>query len=320
MLPMKEVLLEYITQKYEQKEHNHFVPYPYQNGQYPNGMYGKNINGPNGILNPGINGGGMNQEEFLNVNNMIDRDLRKYQDDEHSLLEDEYDPNDPNYNDEDTFGQDMNPTNNDKDYSLLLSGDSDSVSHDSHSAENHNNDSLLEKKSGSDNDEGIQEETQTDDSKKLSKTKEENKDKDPAKNLTGGTVEVNPSDQDNNALSASDHGLKMIDISGAISKKGVASTYFVETLPEIKKRLNEYKKDRKNKKSSPIDTQSKNKLKEDKEDKESEADEDIQITRTVSDSAHDDKNKKSKKEKQDPKKKARIEKDTNDLIDDVLRA
>lgn len=294
MLPMKEVLLEYITQKYEQKEHKHYF------GQYPSVT--------------SMNHGQFNQDEYMNVNHMIDRDLRRYQNDDHSLLEDDYDPNNPDQNDSnhndsnqdnDAFSND--PRSDNKDYSLLLSGESNITETQNRESEQ-NKDSLSEDKSkikvtGESDVKDLESnelESNRLESKKTGIDQSNSSPKNGAKD--DNVVENTGSD-------ASNHGLRMIDISGAVAKKGAASTYFVETLPEINKRLNEYKKDRHSKKSQ------KKSITED--GKKSE--EDIQITRTVSDSANDDKRNPKKNLIKVSKKKGDDEKETNDLIDDMLK-
>lgn len=193
MLPMKEILLEYITQKYEQKD---ITPA---------------IAKPNNI----------DQDEFIDINNMIDRDIKKYQTDEHSLLEDDYEP-------EAVIPEQSN-------VSLLLSGESSDV------------------ESGIN---GGEIKLQPSQIKDLTSSEHEDDEDTATASATASTATATAS-----TATASDHGLKMIDISGAVAKKGPANTYFKEIKPDIEKRLEEYKQERKNKK------------------------EDIQITRSVSDKA-----------------------------------
>ena len=300
MLPMKEILLEYNTQKYEQKEiiHNIQSLQPNVIGQFDNSA-------------------NANQNGFMNVNSMLIRDLQKNQTNEHSLLEDGFDqndqndqndPNDPNYNDENTFGQYKNHKPNDKDYSLLLSSKSNSehLQHDSKNSEKNPDNCVINTRIDTNNNNA------SDYKKDLSK-------------------QLTDRDKDN-ILTASDRGLKMIDISSAITKKGVASAYFIESLPEIKNRVNEYRKERNGKKTitnandisktkedklsvndiskTKEDKLSVNNISKTKEEKLSENDEDIQITRTVSDTMRNEKNKDLKNN---------TVKRKNDFIDNVLQ-
>jgi hypothetical protein len=186
MLPMKEILLEYITQKYEQKE-------------TPFNMMGMGMNGgmPNNVPNT-ING--VSREEFMDVNDMVNRDLEKFNDNQ-SLLEDEDEQNDF---EESEAGNDKNKTNKEQDqgFSLLVS----------ESQENENDKEEPTKGGAQENTLGT------------------------GIDLTKPIVE-NAVDPTNSVAD----GIKMIDIGGTMSKRGPASNYFNEMMPDIKKRMNEYK-------------------------------------------------------------------------------
>jgi hypothetical protein len=290
MLPMKEILLEYITQKYEQKDTTRNIL-----GMGPMGTMGpigqmrpigpinldqNHQQNMNNIFNK-------NQEEFIDANNMIERDLMNHQN--RSILEDDYDPND----DENAFGQDMSPQNNNKqnDFSLLISESSDA---------NDANDSILEYKEIKKlSEDGItmQRQHNSFDADKESVNSKSSDSKNSVSILSGGKLSDNKDKKDNTEkdknsdnVSGSDHGLKYVDIKSTLAKKGPVSAYFGDMMPIVKQKVNEYKKNRKLKKSSPDNNKN---------------DEDIQITRTISDNISDNKQKK--------------EIDTNKLVDNVLK-
>ena len=287
MLPMKEILLEYITQKYEQKE---------SSGNILNmGQIG--LITPNQQIQPMNNIFNKNQEEFIDANNMIDRDLMNHKN--RSILEDDYDPNDQNIDDENAFGQDMSPQKNQhNDFSLLISESSDV---------NEMNDSILEyeginKKSDnklSDNEITMQRQHNSFDADNESINSKTSDNKNSASILNGGKDKDNNSDKKSENLSASDHGLKYVDLKSTLAKKGPVSSYFGDMMPVVKQKVDEYKKNRKLKKLSSDNNN-------DNKDKSNEKNKDIQITRTVSDNMSDNKKRK--------------EIDTNKLINNVLKS
>ena len=220
MLPMKDILLDYNTQKYEQKETNYFAqhnghPHIHHNrfNQYPG------YPGQPGYPNySGILPNGAGQDEYINVNQMLGRDLQLGGDNQ-SLLEDDYDPNDNSDNDDgidvNTFGPEISkPKTND--FSVLLDDTTDD-----------------QKESTKDNNEVDNTDNGDDEAEAEEEEEKEEKDNDEKHNTH------TKSDSDRNI------GLKMIDISGSTSKKGPAATYFNETLPDIRKRMTEYKESKK---------------------------------------------------------------------------
>ena len=264
MLPMKEILIEYITHKYEQKVSTN--PFKYNGNLPPPALYNGQFNGQfNGQNYPGAVPG-MNQEEFMNVNQMVQRDLSKYQGDNASLLEDDYDPRFDGNEFED--GDYLN-----KDFSLLLSSESNSISEKT-SDRGSNRDSLLDGSSRIDNNHSInsairslsdQTSTASTDGSQRSSGSNDDTGIDE-KNKAGGKqlpiIEHSQINKNNNSDSKSDnksdnksdddksdHGLKIIDISGSMAKKGTSS-FIKESLPEINKSLEMYKQNRQKNKSS----------------------------------------------------------------------
>ena len=329
MLPMKEILIEYVKQKYEQKEKPHV--FFANNGYYPgqeNTRYPMYQNTP--LFNQqavyGNQGGaiktpsGVNKEEFLDVNHMIDRDLKQHTNNpNHSLLDDddEYDP--ANITDEDNgnnFSEKPNCVEK-SNFSLLLGteshpdrGDSHPDRGDSHpdrgdpypDKRTHINESLIKESNEVPDITGVTSKANSMD------------------NLTNlGPVIPNKHmvDNDKTKVSESDKNLKLIDISSIVTKKGPASTYFNETMPDIQKRVDEYNNGiNKNKKESkqivPMEDKKESKQIVSVEDKKS--DEDIKITRS---NAFGDSSPKS--EIMQKKKLKKIDKSGDKIIDDFLK-
>jgi hypothetical protein len=115
MLPMKEILLDYLTQKYEQKD------------IVPNQMYYNSIGGnpnDNSMINPMNNHNhnhniipslGITKDEFVEVNKLVGRDLRQYRDDNNSILEES-----ENYDyDRDEDEYDENEDDNNNNFSII---------------------------------------------------------------------------------------------------------------------------------------------------------------------------------------------------------
>lgn len=254
MLPMKDILLEYNIQKYEQKEKNYFsYPHDHAHG-FPQGFnqsFNQNFNqghpgmmGQLGQFDQGLNQGsmyypqqsklpsGVDQDDYVDVNKLLERDLQKYQIcDNNSLLEDDYDP-DNNTDNDDNFGPDNHSTKT-QDFSLLLSGSSDGDNETDNnnskkSAGNHSEEDESSNATNNEDNDGIINDEKNNDKLESCKTSKSEK------------------TDSNSTINA---GLKMIDISGSISKKGAASTYFNETMPDIKKRMHEYKQNKTNNKN-----------------------------------------------------------------------
>lgn len=265
MLPMKDILLEYITHKYEQKDRVIYNPYTHQHaGTIPNGLI------PNGLIPnpnlgsvqfnrvPGVNTQNMSnlltQEEFVDVNQMIDRDTGiNGNNDGDSMLEDNYDPADPNYildtenensfvenrvenriengiNQENLFDANKNKTNfpnlnenaiNGNNYSILLSENLSSKGN-----ENQDNVSFdgSEKSVGANNN---------------SNKFKDNISKTISNVGNSPTNNKGQNESDKSDISATKYGIKTVDISTAISKK--TKPFFDEAIPEIRKRVMEYK-------------------------------------------------------------------------------
>jgi hypothetical protein len=299
MLPMKEILLEYITQKYEQKETSQNILGMGSLGQMGQ-MSQMGQMGPNQKMQYMNNVFNKNQEEFNDANNMIERDLMNHRN--HSILEDDYDPNDQNIDEENAFGQDMSPQNNNgrNDFSLLISETSDANN------TNDTKDSILEYKGIkklSEEDITMQRQHNSFDADKESVNSRSTDSKNSVNILSGGknkhdNTEKNTEKNSENLSAASDHGLKYVDIKSTLAKKGPVSSYFGDMMPVVKQKVDEYKKNRKLKKSSPDNN--KDKIINNKNDQ------DIQITRTISDNMSDNKQKK--------------EIDTNKLVDNVLKS
>lgn len=278
MLPMKEILLEYVTQKYEQKE-NHFKN-PYIHTGYPPGYPGYNAPG-------GGQRGHMHDmhDEYMDVNNILDRDLGHYSN--KSLLEDEYEPENEETEDGNEFIQDTTEDSAKKnDFTLLLSDETET-----------------EKKTDKD--------TLLDDGKsdKSSKSSESAESEKSTRSDESEKIETEKVEKENKDVSSQDQGLRLVDISSALSKKGISQTYFKESLPEIQKRLAEYKNS-KQQKSSPDE---KGKTTDEKRKKqEDDGDDGIQITRSLStESERPPKGKNAESEKKEGK---------TSKIDDILKA
>ena len=263
---------------------------------------------------------GVNKEEFLDVNHMIDRDLKQHTNNpNHSLLDDddEYDP--ANITDEDNgnnFSEKPNCVEK-SNFSLLLGteshpdrGDSHPDRGDSHpdrgdpypDKRTHINESLIKESNEVPDITGVTSKANSMD------------------NITNlGPVIPNKHmvDNDKTKVSESDKNLKLIDISSIVTKKGPASTYFNETMPDIQKRVDEYNNGiNKNKKESkqivPMEDKKESKQIVSVEDKKS--DEDIKITRS---NAFGDSSPKS--EIMQKKKLKKIDKSGDKIIDDFLK-
>ncbi len=176
---------------------------------------------------------------------------------------------------------------NDNDYSLLLSGESENEQKNEQNNQNENNKNianLSDKKTNKKSDKSVSTESENDtEGQHIIPGVEAKKDKtDPA----------------------SETGLKMVDISATLSKKGPANAYFVETLPEIKQSMMKYKQKGKIKSNYP-----ENKISPD----------DVQIIRT-NNQTNDQTNNTIENANSDKKKqKTKLEKKTNDIIDNVLK-
>jgi hypothetical protein len=237
MLPMKEILLEYITQKYEQKESPFNNPYNVNRGL--NCIQGI----PGGHLAPGMmetgSINGLNQDEFMDINGMVERDLRKFQgDDDHSLLEDEYD-------DGNAFDQEQDSEiKKEKDFTMLLTGsDGDGADFEENNKKSKNiNDSIHDIPSIKPLELAVDKGQTNNDNTKFQDIAKIKTDK------ASGPEQSDPGDKIKQSVS--DTGLKLIDISGTMGKRGPASTYFNDVMPDIKKRLTEYKQKKKEKKDS----------------------------------------------------------------------
>ena len=239
MLPMKEILLDYNSQPYEQKEKNYF--YPVQGVLGVNPHVGNMDHLSSSLHQHSQLPSGVTQEEYVNVNQLLARDLQKYPiGPNNSLLEDDYDPTKINDNQNpdvnDTFGPDpykIKPN----DFSLLIS-EADSISATEDNNKNKSTSSSTSV-SGSAS-------TNTDDSDSESKSNNDNDNDND--NGNGGSTNMTSN------VSDSTGGLKMVDISGSLTKRGAASAYFNETMPDIQKRKHEYiqnkKKSRQNSKTN----------------------------------------------------------------------
>lgn len=274
MLPMKDILLEYNTQKYNQKDKNYFDNYNGQYGQYNHhGQYppGYIHNGHNGYMDPNMYPdpyqnyvkvpSGVSHDEYVHINKLVDRDLKKHMGSDRSLLED-----DDSYNDDNAFGPDITGAKI-NDFSLLLSESSDTYN----DTTNDNNN----EKDNNDNDNNNEKDNNNEDKS------ESGSNSDSATDNTIDTIDTDERSENNiksdkneehENKNESDAGLRMIDISGSLTKKGAASAYFNETLPDIKKRMLEYKQTKKNTQST-TDTKSFDKKNDDNN-------EDIKITRS----------------------------------------
>jgi hypothetical protein len=312
MLPMKEILLEYNTQKYEQKEKNYFVPTGYTN-----------INNlPAYPYPPGQD----TSDEYIDANTMLNRDLSRYgRYTDHSLLEDDYEPEDENNEDEDEEDAEFGPNpnqNGDKDYSLLLEGgsESDSAINTDKPSKDKGQDSLI--------DDGESSKTGSNQHPKDSIEDNVSVNSNTSKSDKGDTPPVGTTDKDKdqrggekNGEQPNNYGLKMIDISGAThNKRGAASTYFNETMPDIKRRFEEYKKEKKI--DTPPNTNSNDKKDSSvKPTKKDSPENDIQITRsTQSASIHSDITGSAPVDSVQKKSKdKKTEKDLDKLADDILK-
>jgi hypothetical protein len=308
MLPMKDILLEYNTQKYEQKEKNYFAPHGHLNingfqqihpGTEPN--YYHQIKPPSGV----------SQDEYVDVNQLLERDLQKHQTGtSNGLLEDDYDPEQELGDNNNAFGPDLYKSQT-NDFSLLLSNSSDSYN-ENNGKKLHNDIEASSNNNNSDN---------SSNSNTSSNTSDNNDDS--SKKNTPLDILSDEKKIDNSMNS--NLGLKMIDISGSISKKGAASTYFNETMPDIKRRMIEYKQ---KKTKSPMETTNNTNntnSKKDIEDIENIEDiEDIKITRSqpADLSLSPNKSKTSSKDIKDKKKapiKGKTNNDVDNMVDDLLK-
>jgi len=173
MLPMKEILLEYITQKYESKETMN--PYLSQ------GMPG--IPGMNTFVNP------ENHEEFIEANRAVDRDLMNHVG--RKLLIDSDSVGDNDFGPGSEYGG--------EDFAALINDSGLSSNKDETENGNEKNDS----------------------------TNHSDKGTESSKNSDGSKSEI--------------PGVRLIDISGAAAKRGLAGEYFKEMMPDIKKEMEKYK-------------------------------------------------------------------------------
>jgi len=209
-LPMREILLEYLTQKYEQKDNQYINPY--------NPVPLNGINGNNGI----------NPDEYAIANDLVNRDIGKYNN--YNLLE----------ADDDDDNDDYETSNNDS------NGNSEKTEsgYDSSSNNNPDNSSVQEKSNLSHSNQsnsGTKTDKQIDDGfaeiknsqNKMSALLSDS----PKNNKQNNELIINKS----NSLNGKS-GVKMIDLSSTLSKKGKASSYFNEIMPDVNKRFDEYKK------------------------------------------------------------------------------
>lgn len=200
MLPMKEILLEYITQKYESKEV--LNPYLNQNPYIP---------GMNTFANP------QDQEEFIEANKAVDRDLMNHMG--RKLLIDSENDFSP--------GSEQVGEN---DFAALI------------------------------NDSGLSSNNETED-QNFNQESQENQDQE--ENQSNEEKTENESTKSDKSTEIP--GVRMIDISRAASKRGLAGDFFKEMMPDIKKEMDKYKT------LAKTNTNSKTK----------KSSEDIQITRST---------------------------------------
>lgn len=281
MLPMKEILLEYNKQKYEQKEKNYFMPNASNVHQqilnYPGNVYPHQSAGVKIKLPPGVS-----HEEYIDMNKFVDNEINQYRNSEHSLLEESNNDNASDELVENGFGSNYDELRkeNNKDFSLLLNSDSQTDENEKEKGKEKDKSEIHETKEAPNND-----------IPSIKPDVSKDKGNEDETNKIGSLSKEKTSD--------SDKTIKMIDISGAISKKGNASTFFNETMPDIKKRFTEYKEKKKNNKEPKIDKKEKNnKLNND----------DIKITRSQSiESTQDDKASKDEKN-------AKVENLVNDML------
>ena len=204
MLPMKEILLEYVTQKYEQKEKVPiFNPYAHYNPARPIRSNNQDV---------------IDDDEFFDVDTLVDRDLKK---DRKKLLDDATDNDsiDNNDNNEDVGNNDM---------AMLLESESDSKSNDashSESIDSHTDISIKESASSHNNGANINKDPNINKDKIIDSRDVSNK-KDNLSIIPKPTEDPKPK---NNP------GVKMIDLR-SFPKKGPIATYFNDMIPEIKKR------------------------------------------------------------------------------------
>ncbi len=213
MLPMKEILLEYITQKYESKE----VSNPYLN-QYPE------MPGMNTFVNP------ENQEEFIEANRAVDRDLMNHVG--RKLLvdsENEFSPGSEQVGD--------------NDFAALINDSGLSSNNEAQDQEQENG----------------QDQEYNQDQESREKT-EENENSDEKSD--------NDSTKSEKSKSPEIPGVRLIDISGAAAKRGLAGEYFKEMIPDIKKEMEKCKTQTTTKKS-PDDIQITRKSKADTQQNQS---------------------------------------------------
>jgi hypothetical protein len=192
-LPLKEILLEYVTQKYEQKD----------------------------TFNNPYNKHGINENIYMDVNNLVNQDISKYNDN-YSLLDDN----------DNRFDDTLSNTNNytEDNFSLLVDDNSDdnTISQFNNDEKNTNSvDNVTINQFNND-----EKNTNSVDNVTINQFNNDDKNTNSVDNVT-----INQINDDN----FSDQGIKMIDISNTMNKKGNARTYFNEVMPNIQKRLEEYK-------------------------------------------------------------------------------
>jgi hypothetical protein len=337
MLPMKEILLDYITHKYEQKDRIVYNPHTQQNvgtalplqgmpgiipgsmpgampgvipGVMPGVMPGSMPGAIPGVMPGAIPGGTLLEDDYVDVTQMIDRDLT-HNNDNGSLLEDIYDPSNPNPVDlvinsenansfgqnETGFGQDTENAIKNKNYRLLLSDNLSPNKSQNKSQNNDTNENNESMHSLGNNAEAIG-----------GSTDHTGTDKNPNENDNGGS---NGGSDKSNA-SATAYGIRHVDISGAISKK--TKPFFEETLPEIKKRVAEFKQSKKAEKTKTGGSNGNENKNENKNENEKE---NIEIVRSSSNTNHKTTTKTNtsmtENSKDMPKKK------TQDLVDNILK-
>ena len=197
MLPMKEILLEYITQKYESKETSNPYANPYNNQyqQYPE-------NHMTSFVNP------ENQEEFIEANRAVDRDLMDHVG--RKLLVDSENDFSPG-----------SEKGKETDFAALVnnSGLSSNNGEDENNENNQNNENT---ETGRNDDNG-------------------KNDNNGSKNSDNGSTDKSDDKSNDKLKSTEIPGVKMIDISRAAAKRGLAGEYFKEMIPDIKKEMEKYK-------------------------------------------------------------------------------
>lgn len=209
-LPLKEILLEYITQKYEQKD---IYMNPYNKKDMSN--YGVNI------------------KDIIEGDNDVNNDISRFSN--HHLLD----------NNENIFRPESSNNINDENYSLLIDENTSDDFSITRNTDNNTGSCII---SDINDDNKI---INLDSNKKLSNNSASDnglRNTDISESMN--KIINNETDKKISNNSASDDRLRMIDISGTMNKKGNAQTYFKEIIPDIQKRVEEYKIDRKNKQNS----------------------------------------------------------------------